>query len=169
MLSNYGIHTDQTAFKSNTNTADSSNNRSIAPSSNRSFASSTHRSFVQSFHRSIVIKLWGSGSPYREFLHVNDMADACVHIMQNVEAHTLYDEMQQTHINIGTGIDLTIKELADLVKDIVGFNGEIQWDSTKPDGTPKKQLDVSLLNKLDWNHKIALNDGIKAVYNKYVE
>ncbi|MCF8366025.1 MAG: hypothetical protein K9H16_09600 [Bacteroidales bacterium] len=104
-----------------------------------------------------------------KFLSVNDIADACIHLMENVEAPTLYDEMQQTHINIGTGIDLTIKDLAETVKEIVGFKGEIEWDSTKPDGTPKKQLDVNLLNALNWNHRISLDEGIKAVYNKYVE
>ena len=97
------------------------------------------------------------------------MADACIHIIQNVEATTLYDEMQQTHINIGTGVDLTIRELAEMVKEVVGFNGQIEWDTTKPDGTLKKQLDVKLLNALNWNHRISLNEGIKAVYHKYVE
>ena len=97
------------------------------------------------------------------------MADACVHIIQNVEAPTLYDKMKQTHINIGTGIDLTIRELAEMVKEIVGFNGQIEWDTSKPDGTPKKQLDVSLLNKLEWKARIALKEGIGMVYYKYVE
>ena len=95
------------------------------------------------------------------------MADACVHIMQNVDAIKLYDELNQTHINIGTGEDLTIKQLAERVKEIVGFQGEISWDNTKPDGTPKKQLDVNLLHKLGWNHKIELKKGIEAVYNNY--
>jgi len=169
MLAKYGIYTNNKTSESNNHKDESSPDHSFAPSFDRSFVPSPLRSFVQSLPRSVGLKLWGSGSPYREFLHVDDMADACVHIMQNVEAHTLYDEMQQTHINIGTGIDLTIKDLAETVKEIVGFKGEIQWDNTKPDGTPKKQLDVSLLNKLSWNHKIALNDGIKAVYNKYVD
>jgi GDP-L-fucose synthase len=74
----------------------------------------------------------------------------------------------QNHINIGTRIDLTIKELAEVVKELVGFNGELDWDTTKPDGTPKKQLDVSLLNKLDWKAQIALKDGINMVYRTYV-
>lgn len=87
--------------------------------------------------------------------------------MEKAEAKTLYDEMQQTHINIGTGIDLTIKELAETVKEAVGFNGQIEWDISKPDGTPKKQLDVSLLNKLNWKARILLNEGIKTVYQKY--
>jgi len=95
------------------------------------------------------------------------MADACVHIMQNVEADKLYNELQQTHINIGTGVDLTIKELAETVKEVVGFKGKLEWDTTKPDGTPKKQLDVSLLNRLDWKFDIQLNKGIEAVYSNY--
>jgi len=95
------------------------------------------------------------------------MLEALVHIMQNVSSQKLYGEMQQTHINIGTGVDLTIKELADMVKEIVGFNGKIEWDTTKPVGTPKKQLYVSLLNKLDWNYEIPLKDGIKSVFKAY--
>jgi nucleoside-diphosphate-sugar epimerase len=177
MLENYGIYADQSANKSNTNTADSSNNRSIAPSFDRSFVPSSNRPLVPSPNRplvpssprSVVLKLWGSGNVFREFLHVNDMADACVHIMQNVSSEKLYGEMQQTHINIGTGIDLTIKELAEMVKLIVGFNGQVEWDTTNPDGTPKKQLDVNLLNQLNWNHKISLNNGIKDVYDKYCD
>jgi GDP-L-fucose synthase len=95
------------------------------------------------------------------------MADACVHIMEKVDAQTLYDELKQTHINIGTGIDLTIKELADIVKEVVGFQGEICWDATKPDGTHKKQLDVSLLKQLKWEHRITLEQGIAMVYENY--
>ncbi len=115
----------------------------------------------------ISITLWGSGEVYREFLHVNDMAAACVHIMQHVDAERLYGELKQTHINIGTGIDLTIKELAKLVKEITGFSGTISWDTNKPDGTYKKQLDVSLLNSLDWQPGIGLKEGIREVYEQY--
>ena len=116
----------------------------------------------------VIVRLWGTGQVYREFLHVDDMADACIHLMQNVEAPKLYDEMQQTHINIGTGVDLSIKELADMAREIVGYNGQIEWDTNKPDGTPKKQLDVSLLSKLDWKARIPLKDGIGMVYRTYV-
>jgi len=116
----------------------------------------------------VSVKLWGTGNIYREFLHVDDMADACVHIMENVEAKTLYDELGQTHINIGTGIDITIKELAYLVKEVVGFKGELLWDDTKPDGTFKKQLDVGLLEELGWKHKIDIHNGIKLVYEAYL-
>ena len=115
----------------------------------------------------VSVKLWGTGKVYREFLHVDDMADACIHILENVEANTLYDELKQTHINIGTGLDLTIRELAHLVKEIVGFKGELLWDDSKPDGTFKKQLDVGLLGKLKWKFKIPISEGIKAVYDHY--
>jgi len=114
------------------------------------------------------VTLWGTGNVYREFLYVDDMADACVHIMQNVSSNKLYNELKQTHINIGTGIDLTIKELAETVKSTVGFEGELHWDSTKPDGILKKQLDVMLLNKLNWAATIALKEGINNVYKKYI-
>jgi GDP-L-fucose synthase len=116
----------------------------------------------------VSVNLWGTGNIFREFLHVDDMADACIHIMENVEAKTLYGDLGQTHINIGTGVDLTIKELAVLVKEIIGFKGEILWDKTKPDGTFKKQLDVQLLNSLDWKYQISLEKGIGMVYQKYV-
>lgn len=118
---------------------------------------------------STSVTLWGTGNIYREFLHVDDMADACVHIMQNVSSEKLFGKMQQTHINIGTGIDLTIRELAETVKNVVGFEGQLKWDMSKPDGTYKKQLDVNLLNKLDWKHKITLSNGIIAVYQKYID
>ncbi len=116
----------------------------------------------------VRLTLWGSGKVYREFLHVDDMADACVHIMQHVSAETLYTQLKQTHINIGTGKDLAIKDLAEKTKNIVGFRGNIQWDQSKPDGTPKKQLDVSLLNNLGWQPTIGLEKGIDNVYKHYL-
>ena len=117
---------------------------------------------------STTVTLWGTGEVYREFLNVDDMADACVHIMENVTSLKLYDDLNQTHINIGTGKDLTIKQLAETVKEVVGFKGILVWDTSKPDGTLKKQLDVSLLNKLYWNFKIQLIEGIKTVYINYL-
>jgi GDP-L-fucose synthase len=114
------------------------------------------------------ILLWGTGNVFREFLHVDDMADACVFIMENVDAEKLYNGLNQTHINIGTGLDMTIKELAGLVKETIGFTGNLLWDAKKPDGTYKKQLDVSLLSALDWNPGLKLEDGIKAVYENYL-
>jgi|LSQX01.3.fsa_nt_gb GDP-L-fucose synthase len=123
---------------------------------------------IKNPENSVSVTLWGTGNVYREFLHVEDMADACVYIMEKIEASTLYKDLGETHINIGTGIDQTIKELAELVKEITGFSGNILWDSLKPDGTFKKQLDVSLLQSLNWNPAIKLRNGIERVYNNYV-
>ena len=123
---------------------------------------------IQLLNKQVSITLWGSGKVYREFLHVNDMAEACVHTMLNVNSQKLYDELNQTHINIGTGEDLTIFELAEMVKKIVNYDGNIIWDSTKPDGTYKKQLDVNLIHQLGWKHNISLKEGIELVYNQYI-
>ena len=115
----------------------------------------------------VSVSLWGTGKVFRELLHVEDMADACVYVMEKVDARTLYDELGQTHINIGTGTDITIRELAAMVKEITGFNGELLWDSSRPDGTYRKQLDVGLLHSLGWKHQTSLEDGIKSVYEVY--
>ncbi|MFH1233853.1 MAG: GDP-L-fucose synthase [Patescibacteria group bacterium] len=103
--------------------------------------------------------VWGTGMPKREFLFVDDLADACVFLMNN------YDKKEI--INIGAGVDITIKELAELIKKIVGYKGKINWDSTKPDGILKKLLDVSKLNLLGWHYKISLEQGIKITYEWY--
>lgn len=105
------------------------------------------------------VMLWGSGSPMREFLYVDDLASACVFLMNN------YNDSEI--INIGTGIEISIKDLALLVKEIVGYEGNIVWDSTKPDGTPRKLLDVSKLSNLGWNASVNLSDGIKKSYDWY--
>lgn len=105
------------------------------------------------------VEMWGTGSPMREFLHADDMADACVYLMQN------YNGSQ--HVNIGTGVDLTIKDLAIMIQKIVGYTGEIKHDLTKPDGTPRKLMDVSFLHKQGWKHKIELEEGIKQVYEDF--
>ncbi len=124
----------------------------------------------------VSISLWGSGKPYREFLYVDDLAEACVYVISNVSFSDLKkmnavpgtgSAIKNTHINIGTGKDLTIKDLALLVKSTVGFKGELKWDSSKPDGTYRKLLDVSKINKLGWKEKLSLKDGIKLVYSKY--
>lgn len=118
----------------------------------------------------VTINLWGTGTPYREFLHVDDVADACVFVMNNVDFRDLANdtgEIRNTHINIGTGKDLTIKELADLIKTITGFNGHLHWDESKPDGTFRKMLDVTKINGLGWREKLSLEDGIRAVYGRY--
>lgn len=119
---------------------------------------------IRKFHEAKLnnlpfVEMWGTGSPMREFLHADDMADACVYLMQN------YNGLQ--HVNIGTGVDLTIKDLALLVQKIVGYTGEIQHDLTKPDGTPRKLMDVSFLHKQGWKHSIDLEDGIKQVYEDF--
>jgi len=118
----------------------------------------------------VSITLWGTGSPYREFLYVDDLADACVFLMLKVDFKDLTVKgkpVLNTHINIGTGKDLTIKDLAIMIKSIVGFEGQLEWDSSKPDGTYRKLLDVSKINKLGWKEKLNLEEGIKMIYNKY--
>lgn len=102
---------------------------------------------------------WGTGFPRREFLHVDDMADACLHLLEH------YDGPEQ--VNVGSGTDVTIKELAGIVSDIVGYTGETHWDTTKPDGTPQKLLDVSKLAELGWTSKIGLREGIKSAVEWY--
>ncbi len=108
-------------------------------------------------HPSVV--LWGSGKPRREFLYVDDMADACIYLMNT------YDGSE--FVNIGTGVDVTILEVAQMIKEIVGFQGVLEFDATKPDGTPRKLLDVSRINALGWKAKIALNDGLKKAIEWY--
>jgi len=118
----------------------------------------------------VSIELWGSGNPRREFLHSTEMADACVFIMENVEFSDLKGdskEVRNTHINIGVGEDLSIKELAYLVKEVVGFEGVINWNTDKPDGTYQKLLNVSKLNELGWKAKIELKQGINSVFEQY--
>ncbi len=113
------------------------------------------------------VTLWGTGSPMREFLYVEDLADACHFVMQKVEAEDLYD-LGISQINIGTGEDLKISDLAKLIADVVGFKGEIEYDSSKPDGTPRKLMDVSRINQLGWKHKTALKEGITLTYKWFL-
>lgn len=105
------------------------------------------------------VELWGTGSPMREFLHADDLADACVYLMENYNDPTL--------VNIGTGVDITIKELAETIKAETGYEGNIVWNTDKPDGTPRKLMDVSKLHGLGWEHKINLKEGIAKVYAEY--
>ncbi|WP_018341403.1 GDP-L-fucose synthase [Cytophaga aurantiaca] len=105
-----------------------------------------------------TVEVWGSGSPLREFLHVDDLAEACYYLIQN------YNDKE--FVNIGSGVDLSIKELATLIKDVVGFKGELKFDSSKPDGTPRKLMDVSKLEKLGWKYSIGLKEGITSVYKE---
>jgi len=111
------------------------------------------------------VTCWGTGSPMREFLHVDDLGAACVYALEHYDPDP-NDPVQ--HLNAGTGIDLTIKELAELVKSKVGYNGDIIWDHTKPDGTPKKQLDVQRIQNLGWRHTIELDEGIASTYNDFL-
>jgi GDP-L-fucose synthase len=107
-----------------------------------------------------AMELWGTGSPMREFLYADDLAEACLFLMENYSDAEL--------VNIGTGVDVTIKELAETVKQIVGFEGEIRWDVSKPDGTPRKLMDVSKLHQLGWKHHIELMDGIRLAYQDFL-
>lgn len=117
------------------------------------------------------ISIWGSGNPRRELLHVNDMAEACVFVMQNLsfkDCITNPNEIRNTHLNVGYGSDISIAELANLLKEIIGFEGELVFDKSKPDGTYQKLMDSSKLNTLGWKPKISLKDGIQSVYQYYL-
>lgn len=120
---------------------------------------------IRKFHeaktnRNGSVELWGTGTPKREFLYVEDLADGIRFLLENVDAKDLYDN-GISQINIGTGEDLTIKELADVIADVVGYKGSITYDTTKPDGTPRKLLDVSRIHQLGWHHKTSLREGNK--------
>jgi GDP-L-fucose synthase len=118
------------------------------------------RKFVEAKDQnSPVVKVWGSGTPRREFMHVDDLADACYFLMMN------YNE--PLFVNVGVGEDIAIKELAEMIKEITGFNGEIQWDSSKPDGTPRKLMNVDILKNLNWQPKIKLKDGLQKVAQNF--
>ncbi|MFD3275054.1 GDP-L-fucose synthase [Aquirufa echingensis] len=121
---------------------------------------------IRKFHEAkergdATMELWGTGSPMREFLYADDLAEACLFLMENYSDTEL--------VNIGTGVDVTIKELAETVQKIVGFDGEIRWDVSKPDGTPRKLMDVSKLHQLGWKHHIELADGIHLAYQDFLQ
>jgi len=121
---------------------------------------------LRKFHEAKInhqpfVEIWGSGSPRREFMHADDVADACFFLMQH------YDEA--SFLNVGTGEDVTIKELALLIREIVGYDGELKWNTDKPDGTPRKLMDVSKLHQLGWKHRIDLREGIERTYREFVE
>lgn len=107
------------------------------------------------------VVIWGTGKPLREFLYIDDMADACVFLMEN------YND--EKHVNIGTGIEITIKETAELIKEVIGFKGKLVFDRSMPDGTPRKLTDVSRIHELGWNHKVELREGIEKTYKWYKE
>lgn len=110
-------------------------------------------------HNAPFVEMWGTGTPMREFLHADDLGDACVFLMNTYDG--------EKFVNIGSGTDLTIKDLALLIKDIVGYKGDIKHDLSKPDGTPRKLMDVSYIHSLGWKHKIELPEGIKQVYEDF--
>ena len=119
---------------------------------------------IRRFHEASLtgapsVTLWGTGSPRREFLHVDDLAAACLRLLD------VYDEDE--HINVGVGDDVTIAELAALVADVVGYSGEVEWDASKPDGTPRKLLDISRISALGWEPQIGLAEGIGSTYEMY--
>lgn len=125
---------------------------------------------LRKFHEAKVrgdseVVMWGTGTPRREFLFADDLADACVHLLETQDATTLGNQ----HINVGVGHDISIRELAELIKEIVGYEGAIVEDLTKPDGTPRKLLDVSKLTALGWSAKTTLREGISKVYGWYQE
>lgn len=119
------------------------------------------------------VRLWGSGSPLREFLWSEDMADASVHILLNTCFQDLYidgsKEIRNCHINIGTGKEISIKALAELIADVEHFEGQILWDTSKPDGTPRKLTDVTKLHSIGWHHKVELEEGVRKLYQWYIE
>ncbi|MER3318210.1 MAG: GDP-L-fucose synthase [Allomuricauda sp.] len=120
-----------------------------------------------------TVEIWGSGKPRREFLWSEDMADACVFLMENRDFTDTYkndqSEIRNTHINIGTGSDVSIAELANLIKGLIGFNGEFIFNKDKPDGTMEKRTDVTKLNQLGWTHKVEINNGLSLMYDYYLQ
>ena len=128
---------------------------------------------MRKFHEAKVnhesdVDIWGSGRPRREFMHVDDLADAITFALNDIEATEVYDQ-GITHLNVGTGTDLEIVEVATMIKEVVGFDGEIVLDSSKPDGTMRKLLDVSRLHGLGWRHQIELREGLEKVYEWYLQ
>lgn len=121
---------------------------------------------IRKFHEAKInnapqVEVWGTGKPLREFLYVDDMADACVFLMENYDG--------EEHVNIGTGEEVSIAELANLIKEVVGYEGKLVFNTDKPDGTPRKLTDVSKLHSLGWKHTIQLKDGIKLAYEWFKE
>lgn len=122
---------------------------------------------IRKFHEAKVnnepeVIVWGTGKPLREFLYVDDMADACVYLMENLSTDDIGE-----FVNIGVGKDITIGELAELIKEIIGFEGKIKYDTSKPDGTPQKRLDITKLNSLGWKAKVSFRNGIEQTYEWY--
>ncbi|HOI30240.1 MAG TPA: GDP-L-fucose synthase [Melioribacteraceae bacterium] len=128
---------------------------------------------IRKFHEAKVnnaeyVEVWGTGTPRREFMYVDDLADAVYFLIQKIDAKCIY-EKEITHLNIGTGQDVTIKELAELIKTVTNYQGVLRFDNSKPDGTPKKLLDVSRFTILGWNYKTELKDGLEKTYKQFIE
>jgi GDP-L-fucose synthase len=122
--------------------------------------------FIRRFHEAKLsgapsVSLWGTGTPRREFLHVDDLAQACMVLLQN------YDSAET--INVGLGDDMPIRELAETVADVIGYTGALEWDSSKPDGMPRKLLDTTRINELGWSPQISMRDGLASTYAWYLE
>jgi GDP-L-fucose synthase len=129
---------------------------------------------IRKFHEAklagaATVSAWGTGSPKREFLYVDDMADGCVFMMENYNPTKEENITGPIFMNLGTGVDVTIKELTEMVKAVTGFEGEVVWDTTKPDGTPRKLLDMSRLHNLGWHHKVDLEEGVKLSYQWFLD
>ncbi len=127
---------------------------------------------IRKFHEAKLnnspsVIIWGTGKPLREFLYVDDLAEAIVFMLEKVEASDLYN-LGITHLNVGSGKDIAISELAGIISEIVGYNGKIEYDTSKPDGTPRKLMDVSRINSLGWKYKTELEDGIKKTYDWFL-
>ncbi len=135
-------------------------NDNFNPETSHLMAALIRKCHIAKIEGKLTVALWGTGTPRREFMHVNDLADACIFLMQSYKA----DEP----VNIGVGTDITIRELTEIVSEVVGFKGELYFDTNKPDGVPRKLLDVSLLHSLGWDAKISLRKGVKDTYRWYL-
>jgi len=148
----------------------------IRTSTSQSFS----HSVIQPFSRSVLVEIWGTGAPMREFLWSEEMAEACVYVIENVNFEDVKNqksdgdllpstEIRNTHINIGTGKEVSIKQVAELIKEKIGFNGALNFNTSKPDGTMKKLTDPSKIHSLGWHHKIEIDQGIEMLYQWYSE
>ena len=120
--------------------------------------------------RAPAVTIWGTGTPRREFLYIDDMAEACVHVMNlDQETYNASTTPMQSHVNVGSGEDTTIKELALTIAKVIGYEGCIEFDPTKPDGTPRKLMDSARLNKLGWQARVSLEKGLRLAYNDFLK
>ncbi|HSN50432.1 MAG TPA: NAD-dependent epimerase/dehydratase family protein, partial [Bacteroidales bacterium] len=149
----------------------------ISPSPHLPISSSPLLPLSPSLPQKVSVEIWGSGAPMREFLWSEEMADACVFLMENADfkdiipsksAQSVSNEIRNTHINIGTGIELSIRDLAYLIREKVGFNGELIFNTSKPDGTMRKLTDPSKLHKLGWHHQIEIGEGVERLFKWYL-